>query len=94
MIHHRKSTPYHLEANGAVEAFNNILEHSLTKVCNVQCDDWDECIPVVLWAYRTTCKWLTKHTPFRLVHGKETIFPLEFFVPIFWISITTQISNE
>ena len=38
-IYHRKSTPYHLQANGIVEAFNNTLDHSLIKVCNVNCDD-------------------------------------------------------
>jgi transposase InsO family protein len=58
MMHHHKITPYHPQDNGTVEAFDNILELSLTKVCNVQCDDWDQCIPVVFWAYRTTCKWL------------------------------------
>ena len=34
-IQHKKSTPYHLQANGTVKASSNILEHALTKVCNV-----------------------------------------------------------
>ena len=68
-IQHKKSTPYHLQANGTLETFNKVLEHALTKVCNANRDDWDFKIPAVLWAYCTTCKWLTGKTPFRLVYG-------------------------
>ena len=68
-IQQKKSTPYHPQANETIEAFNKILEHALTKVCNANRADWDLKIPTVLWAYRTTCKILMGKTPFKLVYG-------------------------
>eukprot|EP00253_Pinus_taeda_P004059 PITA_04059 len=80
-VYHWKSTPYHPQANGMVEAFNKILENALMKVCDTQRSHWDVCVPTVLWAYRTTCKKLTGQTPFRFVYGVEAMMPIEYIVP-------------
>jgi transposase InsO family protein len=79
-VHHQKSTPYHPQENGTVEEFNKILEIALMKIFSVNRDDWDLKVHVVLWAYRTTCKKLKIHTPFKLVYGLEVVVPMEYLV--------------
>lgn len=61
--------------------FKKVLEIALTKVCNAQGSEWDLHVPVVLWAYRKTCKKLTGQMPFRLVYGVEAIMPMEYIIP-------------
>ena len=77
-IDHRRSTTYHPQLNGAIESFNKTLTKGLTKICNADKDNWDEKIPAVLWAYRTTYKRSTNQNPFQLVYGKEAVVPLHF----------------
>ena len=77
-IDHRRTTAYHPQSNGAIEAFNKTLTKGLTKICNTDKDDWDEKMPTVLWAYRTTYKRSTDQTSFRLLYGQEAVVPLHF----------------
>ena len=74
----RRSTTYHPQSNGAIEAFNKTLTKGLTKICNADKDDWDEKIPAVLWTYITAYKFSIDQNPFRLVYGKEAVVPLHF----------------
>jgi len=86
--------PYYPQVNGTTQAFNKILENAFIKVCNVNRNDWDAHIPVVLWAYRTTCKKLTRKTPFRLVYGQEEVMPMEYIMPSLRIAVVTEIADR
>ena len=77
-----------------MEAFNKILENALATICNANKDDLDVRILVVLWAYRTTCKKLTGHTPFKLAYGHEAMMPMEYIIPSLKIAALIDMADE
>jgi transposase InsO family protein len=53
-IKHRKSTPYHPQANGQVESTNKVIDSILTKTVQLHHMDWADRLLEDLWAYRIT----------------------------------------
>jgi len=86
-IKHRKSTPYHPQANGQVESTNKVIEGILTKTMNLHRRDWAERLPRALWAYRTTRRNTTRHTPYELVYGKQALSLIEFQIKTFKMAV-------
>eukprot|EP00253_Pinus_taeda_P025950 PITA_25950 len=86
-IKHRISTPYHPQANGQVESTNKVLESIITKIVHLHRRDWEERLPEALWAYRTTWRNTTRHSPYELVYGKEVLLPIEFQVKTFNMAV-------
>ena len=86
-IKHRRSTPYHPQANGQVESTNKVLESIITKTVHLHRRDWAKRLPEALWAYKTTWRNTTGHSPYELVYGKEVLLPIEFQVKTFKIAV-------
>eukprot|EP00253_Pinus_taeda_P025481 PITA_25481 len=78
LIKHQKSNPYLPQANGQVESTNKVIEAILTKNIHLHRKDWVENLPEALWAYKTTWRNTTGHTPYELVYGKQVLLPIEF----------------
>ncbi|KAJ7529813.1 hypothetical protein O6H91_15G067000 [Diphasiastrum complanatum] len=81
LVVHRKSMPYYPRCNGQAESSNKILCNIITKIVEASRSDWEHKLQAALWAFRTTYKLATGHTPFQLVYGLEAIMPVEFIVP-------------
>ena len=65
----------------------------MTKICNVQRDDWDHKILAVLWDYGKTCKKLMGKTLFILVYGQEVDMSLEYIVPSIRLDAIIEMTN-
>jgi hypothetical protein len=60
-----------------VERFNKTLIEMLSMYTNKHRSDWDEHLPYVLFAYRTSAQESTKMDPFFLTYGRQATFPIE-----------------
>ena len=65
---HRITSAYHPQSNGLTERFNQTLQSALLKLVNDSQNDWDDHLPAVLFAYRTSQQKATKLTPFEIMY--------------------------
>ena len=75
---HRISSAYHPQTNDQREHDNKTLKGALSKLVNEHCDDWDELIPDVLFAYHTSVHSSTKCTPFEVMYGRKAKLPIDW----------------
>lgn len=75
-IDHRLSSPYHPQANGLTERFNQTLGRALKKMVGQYPEFWDKHIPTILLGYRGSIQASTKFSPFYLMHGREMVLPV------------------
>jgi hypothetical protein len=90
----QKTTPYNPKANGLKERANEIMVNILNKIISVHKSDWDIKLQSALWAYKTAEKITIKRTPFYLVHGMDSIMPVEFEIPTYLISSKERLIPE
>ena len=73
-------TPWHPQANGSVEKFNQVLLNMLSMYVDKNQKDWDKYLPLLTSAYRSCDHVATGYSPNLLMLGRETIQPIELIL--------------
>ena len=73
-------TPHHPQSNGMIENRNREIGKILRLLLENE-QEWDECLPSVLWALRTTKSSKTKFSSFELLYGRKDTWPMEIMFP-------------
>jgi hypothetical protein len=72
-----RSSAYHPESQGALERFHQTLKTMLRSYCLDHQKDWDEGVPVVLFAARESVQESLGFSPFEMVFGHSVRGPLK-----------------
>ena len=75
-----RTTAYHPQGDGMVERFNRSLLQMLRTYVNTQ-DEWEQYLPLVLYAYRTSAHASTGASPFLLMFGRNPAASTRFSAP-------------
>jgi hypothetical protein len=74
-VTHTPSTAYHPQTDGLTERFNATLASMLSNYVNTYQNNWDEYLPYVLFAYRSSIHASIGDTPFYLLYGRNCLLP-------------------
>ncbi|KAK3083689.1 hypothetical protein FSP39_001513 [Pinctada imbricata] len=77
-----RTTSMRPQSNGNVERFNRTLANMLTMYCERNQHQWDEYLPQVMMAYRSSVHSSTGFTPNMMTFGKEITLPLQAVIGI------------
>ena len=79
--HKTRTTPYHPESDGLVERFNRTLLMMLAMFASKNREDWDDLLPAVMMAYRSSVHESTGCSSYRLMFGEECTLPMDIGLP-------------
>ena len=64
-----------------MECFNRTLLMMLAMFAGENRDDWDDLLPAVMMAYRSSVHESTGFSPYRLMFGEECTLPMDVGLP-------------
>ena len=80
-VHKTRTTPRNPKSDGLVERQNGTLERLLAMVVSEHQFDWDDQLPFVVMAYRSSVQESTKESPNMMCMGREIMLPIDLVTP-------------
>jgi transposase InsO family protein len=80
--HKTRTSPYRPCSNGSVERFNSTLLKMITAYVSQNQGDWDEHLPLLTSAYRSSEQQTTQFTPNQLMLGREVMLPIQVLLGV------------
>ena len=80
--HKTRTTLYHPASDGLVEIFNRTQDMLLAMFTGEHRDDWDNLLPAVMMAYRSSVHESTGISPYRLMFGETCTSQWMYVYPV------------
>ncbi len=74
-IHHIRTSPYHPQTDGVSERFNRTIIGSISHYLNEGMTDWDEKLPIIMFALRNQNHRATNEIPYFALFGRNPRLP-------------------
>lgn len=76
-IEKTRTTPYRPQSDGMIERANRTIENMLSAFVDKNQKNWDELIPFLMLAYRSSVHESTGVSPNKMVFGRQVALPID-----------------
>ncbi|CAC5365555.1 unnamed protein product [Mytilus coruscus] len=72
-----RNSPFHPQSSGLVERLNRTIEDMISKFVPKHQKDWDQYLPYLMMAYRSSVHETLGETPYFMMMGREVRLPID-----------------
>ena len=89
-----RTSPYHLQTNGAIERVHQTLRRMIAKMDPEKRAKWPSHLGPILFAYDATRSLITGYSPYFLMFGHQPRLPVDLLFPTVRRDENTQTTDE